>query len=307
MVMTSSKRRTRPAALAANKGRRGPIRIGSGGKSRRAKAAETVRLAEILAEVIRSYGIAAEVTDPDWVDLPDSGYQLLPLTCMVDPLPDGRIQTVTTIQAHHPEVVPDGIFEYQHSSGRDAYESLHEGFIPWANVDLVTLLEAAAPVPKICSQMILPLPARDGRPARARRALLGPVAHYQSAPLADRPLSATDDPDHIFCPCCFLTHSGDAFAPLLEGEGVFGIRFFGLRNREGYPLADCRVNGADYEPGAVPLRAYASLWPECGYEIRKQYVLIQETVPLSDELIGRLQEGPLPSEVLLSDDVAGAD
>ena len=40
-------------------------------------------------------------------------------------------------------------------------------------------------------------------------------------------------------------------------------------------MADCRVNGDDFEPGAIALRAYATTWPDAGYEFRKQYVIFQ--------------------------------
>jgi hypothetical protein len=48
-----------------------------------------------------------------------------------------------------------------------------------------------------------------------------------------------------------------------------------MRDADGVPAADCRVNGRDFEPGAVALRAYAATWPAAGYEFRKQYVVLQ--------------------------------
>jgi hypothetical protein len=62
---------------------------------------------------------------------------------------------------------------------------------------------------------------------------------------------------------------------LIEGDAFYGLRLFALRDEDGNPGADCRVNGDDWEKGAQAFHAYASTWPSAGYEFRKQYVVLQ--------------------------------
>ncbi len=268
-------RAARPGPMPGNPGAAGTIR--HGGKSRRARARGTARVAEALAEILTAHRIRAEIRDSDWVVLPESGYELMPLACGLLPLDDGRVQTITTIQAHHPDFLPDGIFDYQYGSGADVREALEAAFVPWANTDLVTLVDAASERPVVCPQMIFRMPEREGRPTLYRKATLGPVAHYRERPTGSfHPVSATDEPDHIFCPCCFATRSLDALHDLVEPAGIYGIRFVAIRNREGIPLGECRANGQPHEPGAAAVRAYAASWPESGYELRKQSILIQD-------------------------------
>src|SRR5262245_16572315 len=47
---------------------------------------------------------------------PDSGFLLLPQLVQIQLLDDG-FQTVTTMQINHPVLAPNGVFEYQHSTG----------------------------------------------------------------------------------------------------------------------------------------------------------------------------------------------
>jgi hypothetical protein len=43
-----------------------------------------------------------------------------------------------------------------------------------------------------------------------------------------------------------------------------------MRDEDGTPGADCRINGEDYESGMEALRSYVATWPEAGLEFRKQ-------------------------------------
>jgi hypothetical protein len=115
-------------------------------------------------------------------------------------------------------------------------------------------------------------PAKDGKAARTRRAILGPVAHFMEKPPE---AAAQAQEEHPFCPCCLLTNSFEAFRDLLEGDGFFCLRMFAARDQDGAAQADCRVNGEDWETGAEALRHYAGAWPAAGYEFRKQYVVLQ--------------------------------
>src|SRR5206468_4947721 len=85
------------------------------------------------------------------------------------------------------------------------------------------------------------------------------------------PISAGNDPStctadalvqgdagdaHPFCPCCLLTRSLEAFRELIEDDGFYGLRLYAMRDEQGIPQADCRVNGDDWEKGAQALRDY---------------------------------------------------
>ena len=202
---------------------------------------------------------------------------LLPQLVEFQPLEDGGVRTVTTIQSNHPGLAPEGVFEYQHSAGQSVAEAVTRGFDQWIQTDFVPLLEALRPKPETCTAMEMALPARAGRPARVRRAILGPVAQYQAKPAAGAGGGAGED--HSFCPCCLLTKSYEAFRELIEGDRFYGVRLFAARDPEAGPQADCRVNGDDLEKGKQALREYVRTWPGEGYEYRKQYVVLQDFKP----------------------------
>jgi hypothetical protein len=132
----------------------------------------------------------------------------------------------------------------------------------------VTLLDALKAEPEHCTTMVMTVPARDGKPERTRRAVLGPCTHF-----AATPPGASDE--HPFCPCCLLTNSFETFEELFEADAFYGLRLLALRNGEGQPAADCRINGDDWEKGAQALRNYVGTWPHGGFEMRKQYVVLQ--------------------------------
>ena len=132
-------------------------------------------------------------------------------------------------------------------------------------------------------------PEQDGKPARVRRAVLGPVWHMTTSPPSFRVLAFSATPsetanpgaEHSFCPCCLFTRSMGAFKNHLDQDGFFGIRLFASQNEQGVVQADCRVNGEDWPAGANALRDYALTWDVAGYEFRKQYVIIQTMAPFA--------------------------
>jgi len=241
---------------------------------------DTITLAaSVLQE--RGYAVQREKT---WLVHPASGFILLPQLVSLQPLDQGGVQTATTIQVNHAVLTPGGIFEYQHSTGDSTADSIGKGFAQWAEMDLVPLLEALQPEPNSCATLKMSLPETDGKPARVRRSVLGPVAHFMEKPPVRDPQSAVASgatlqgeacEEHGFCPCCLLTNSFDVFKELIEGDGFYGLRLFAARDSDGAPQADCRVNGVDWENGAEALRHYAQTWPAAGYEFRKQYVVLQ--------------------------------
>ena len=234
----------------------------------------------LLAAVLNEKGHSLQ-KEKTWLLEKNSGFTLFPQLVELQPLDNGGVQTVTTIQTGHPSLTPDGIFEYQHSTGSSIADALTKGFDQWAQMDFVPLMQALQPEAKSCMAMVMEFPAQDGRPARTRRALLGPVMHYmQNPPVdsqspSDNERQRSTEDEHPFCACCLLTRSFEAYKELIEGAGFYGIRLFAARDGSGAPQADCRVNGEDWEKGAEALRAYARTWPEAGYEFRKQYVVLQ--------------------------------
>jgi len=279
--MFGFRKKAAPAKCASNPG------ISTGGKVAFARAGKnwtehynTVRLATSVLED-RGHAIQREKT---WLIHRASGFILLPQLAGLQPLDSGGVRTTTTMQVNHPVLAPDGIFEYQHSTGDSVADSIRKGFEQWAEVDLVPLLDALEPEPKSCTTLKMSFAETEGKPARLRRAVLGPVAHLMEKPPARAGPNTSGSgatrqgeacEEHPFCPCCLLTNSFEAFKELIEGTGVCGLRLFAARDSDGAPQADCRVNGVDWEKGAEALRNYAKTWPPAGYEFRKQYVVLQ--------------------------------
>lgn len=235
------------------------------------ESVEEVNTVDLAATVLKARGYKTTNCGAHLLHA-ESGFVILPQLVSVHPLDDGGVQTVTTVQVNHPAFAPAGVFEYQHSTGDTLADSLCKGFDVWVRGDFMALLDALEPVAKACPSMVLDFPAREGEPARARRAVLGPVAHYMSQPPQVATESGADE--HPFCPCCLLTRSFEAFRPFLEGHEVACLRLFAMRNSDGEAEADCRINGAEYEPGKAALREYVATWPDAGVEFRKQYVVL---------------------------------
>lgn len=261
--------------LEANPGHGGTIQIAFARGEH--KWEEEADLVALLGSTLEENGYAVSAHGGTWVEHAESGYKLLPQIASFQPLDKGGIRTVTTIQIHHPTLVPDGIFEYQHSTGDYTQSSIREGFEQWVRTDFLALLDAVLPQGQACMSLVLTLPGTEGRPERTRRAVLGPIFHYQSEPPAN-----DLDEEHPFCPCCLLTRSFLAFKELFEGDGFFGVRLFAARDPEGVTGADCRVNGGDYQAGVEALKAYAASWPPAGYEFRRQYVIFRTIENRSD-------------------------
>jgi hypothetical protein len=233
---------------------------------------EAVDLVDLAAVAFqnRGYKIKNEKT---WLRHTDSGFVIQPQFVEMQPLDNGGVRTTTTIQINHATLAPEGVFEYQHAGGSDVAGSISSGLDQWLQTDFVTLLDALRAEPQSCMAMNFSFPADGDAPARARRAVLGPAAHYMQNP-PNRETENVGD-EHPFCPCCLLTNSFEAFRDLIEGNGFYCLRLFAARNPDGTPEADCRVNGEDWESGAQALREYANNWAPAGYEFRKQYIILQ--------------------------------
>ena len=244
---------------------------------------ESFNLVSLLASVLGQRGHAVR-SEESWLVHEPSGFILLPQIAGFQPLNRGGVSTTTTIQTNHSALVPDGIFEYQHSSGNDLEESFRKGFDQWAETDFSVLLEALKPKPEICTALEKEFPEKEGKLAYSRRAVLGTVLHWVQSPQAvaerktpegEKQTQGEHCEGHEFCPCCFLTHSFEAFRELFEDSGFYGLRLLAIRDENGNPQADCRVNGTDWDKGAEALRRYVATWPAAGFEMRKQYVVLQ--------------------------------
>jgi hypothetical protein len=227
---------------------------------------ENVDIVRLAAAVFKQHGHSLS-NEKIWLQHA-SGLTIVPQIVGIQPLDNGGVQTVTTMQANHPTLFPKGVFEYQHSAGDTIADAVSKGLDQWVQLDFVPLLDSLKQKPDACTVMQMEFPAAEGKPARVRRAVLGPVAHL----MLEKP---TEEEEHPFCSCCFLTNSFEAFKDLIEGDGFYALRFFAARDQNGTAQADCRVNGEDWEPGMAALREYVKKWPTRGYEFRKQYVVLQ--------------------------------
>jgi hypothetical protein len=198
----------------------------------------------------------------------DNGLILQPRYLDCESHPNG-MRTATTIQVDHPDLLPDGLFEFQHAWASDFEQSLRSGFEQWIRTDLATLSDALLPDP--VHSMTMRFDLADGR---ARRAIFGPFSHFLAHPPA--PETAEAEKIEKFCPCCLFTNALDGLKPLLERADTVGLRLFAARDTDG-AQADCRVNGIEYQEGADALRTYAESWlPKGELEFRKQYILLHD-------------------------------
>jgi hypothetical protein len=258
-----SPRPPRPAA--SNPGRGHTVRVAFANAQR--SWDEDDDLAVSLAATLNALEYKA-VVKGDWVEL-EGGFSLLPQVVAVTPLDDSGVKTLTTTQVSHPDLVPAGVFEFQHSTGANVRESFSKGFKSWAELDWPVFLDARREKAKACMYMEM----KQGQEATSvlpadRRIVLGPPLQMVQK---TNPIPG----EHAFCPCCLFTSSFRSFESILKDRAFHGIRLFVTRDAEGHIQADCRVNGVDWPAGAAELVKYAREWPDRGLEYRKQYVCIQ--------------------------------
>ncbi|MGJ7534469.1 MULTISPECIES: DUF6348 family protein [unclassified Variovorax] len=224
---------------------------------------ESLDLSALLRDALLARGQAAALARDGWVTLSD-GLWLLPQILSYSRAEDGSVRTSSTIEVAHAGLLPQGIFEYQHSGGETTEQALTRGFDLWAQVDLVVFQDALGGELAHCTSMDM-----SWKEGRQRRVLFGPVAHRATLPAAEV------EEEHPFCPCCLFTNTWDAFKPQIESDSLHAVRLYAVRDAEGEVQADCRINGEDWPAGAEALRAYVTQWPDRGFEFRKQYVVIQ--------------------------------
>lgn len=234
------------------------------------EATSTIDIVSEAAAALAQEGIATQRHGHD-LHLEGLGLIVSPRGIDIQEAQNGGIRTSTIVQVSHPELIPDGLYEYQHALGDDVVSSITSGFTQWAQLDLPVLCDIMRDEPEDCSTLEMTFPDEgEGEGEHKRRILLGPTGH-----MVRPPAPGEEEDEHPFCPCCLTTNCLEAFAPLLKEKETLGLRLFAARDAEGETSADCRVNGEEFAPGIAALRAYAESWPERGFEFRKQYVVFQ--------------------------------
>jgi hypothetical protein len=223
---------------------------------------------ELAARVMTQRGHDV-IKHDTWLEHRDSGIEVRPHLVEFFPFSPSGVRSVSTVTTSHPRLAPHGVFEYQHAAGATLSDALRDGFDQWLQLDFVVLLDALRDKAEHCSALEFKWPRPDGTEF-TRRALLGPIGH-----MIEHPERASGDVAHPFCPCCLLTNTYRAFGSFIERDGFFGIRLLALRNDDGSAQADCRINGDDWEAGRQALCDYVDTWPQAGFEVRKQYVVLQ--------------------------------
>ena len=223
---------------------------------------------ELAARVMEQRGYHV-IKHDTWLEHRDSGIAVRPRLVDFFSASQSHVQTASTVMTTHPRLAPDGVLEYQHAVGATLSEALREGFDQWLQLDFIVLLDALKEKAEHCSALEFKYPRSDG-PEFVRRALLGPIGHIRA-----HPERVPADVAHPFCPCCLLTNTYRAFGTFIQRDGFFGIRLLAIRNDDGSAQADCRINGEDWETGRRALCDYVHTWPQAGFEVRKQYVVLQ--------------------------------
>ena len=223
----------------------------------------------LMAQALRS-GQHAFKQRESWFELEESGLLVQPQFLELIPLDDGGVRTVTTIETSRDGTIPSGVFEFQHAASDNLQKSIIKGFEEWMTFDLPVFFDALRERQLHCTSMQIELPAHESRPARKRRAILGPVGHQVALP------PPAEEEEHPFCPCCLFTRTWKALEPKFIGEGAYGVRLLALRHEDGTCGADCRVNGEAWPSGVEALVNYAATWPKRGVEMRKQFVILQD-------------------------------
>lgn len=225
----------------------------------------SLNLLNLLGDILNAQGIG-NVQQGGWI-VTEYGLRLLPQLANLEV--GDYYRTTTTIEAASP--LFSGIFEYQHSnSDQSIQDSIRDGFEMWCKVDLLVLNDALRGEAQDCTVMNMDFPAEGSHHAFSRRIVLGPVANF-----AEQPTPPAEE--HPFCTCCFFTNTADTFMDELKGQGVRMVRFYAARDADGQPMADCRINGEDFDAGKDALIKYVEKWPQRGFEFRKQLILIQDT------------------------------
>lgn len=225
---------------------------------------------QLLAVVMREAGHLVQVKK-SWLEV-DEEFIIIPQVSTFQPLWPSGFRTCSTIEVRHSDRIPEGIFEYQHSTGDGLCSSFTKGFQTWMEIDFAVLKDAVGRHAEKCLALEMTFPAKNGNPPHFRRTLLGPVSWSRAEP---PPEPSSPEEHSPFCSCCLFTALSQHLKEHLGSPQFYALRFFATRDQDGNALADCRINGLDWEPGKQALIDYVGRWPGQGFEFRKQYGVIQ--------------------------------
>ncbi len=110
-----------------------------------------IAVADFLYDLLTEKGWEVHIVNDEegmkWLYVPKNGYYLLPLLNWIDQEShEGLLQVAATIQIHHKELFPNGIFEYQYGEFCDGLaKGIKSAFYSWVILDWNALVDAADP------------------------------------------------------------------------------------------------------------------------------------------------------------------
>ena len=234
---------------------------------------DEIDVVQLAAQAMEQHGHAV-IRQDDRLQHRDSGIVIRPhlVRCGAT---ESFIQSTTAVMTSHPRLAPDGIPEFQHAAGDTLSEAVLDGFDQWVPLDFPVFLDALRDTPEQCKAFEMTFERGADAPPLNRRAVLGPIGHFAVEQPTIAPQYPSPEDEHPFCPCCMTRSSFQAMKFLLSEDTFFGVRLFASRDQDGRPHADFRVNGAEWERGRRALIDYVGTWRPGGYELRKQYVILQ--------------------------------
>lgn len=237
-------------------------------------------IAYVLYEILEKKGWNVELLngqyeDEKWIYVKDNGYYLFPLLIALSHDEDNGFKISATIQIHHKEIFPEGIFEYVYpqKQATDLTDGLFDLFKTWVDLDWETLADCLNL--KNSKYMSVEIELKDV----VKHIFYGSVLSYPNVDAEKLKAKGIDPDPYIdeFCPCCLFTNSMEAFDDQIKDtEKNYAVRLFAMKNANGEIKADCRINGEEYPQAEEYLKKYASTWKDCDIiKFRKQYVIIR--------------------------------
>lgn len=221
----------------------------------------------------------SEIEGHKWIYVKNNGYYLLPQLIDLYYDENDKLNLSATIQIHHKELFPEGIFEYIYpqTNENNIIDGLFSLFKTWVDLDWETLCDCLNPTDK--SKYMSAKISFDEENKKVRQVYYGAVLSYPNIDIEDAKTKGIDVEPYIdeFCPCCLFTKSMEAFDNQIKDFNKnYAIRLFALKAPDGELDADCRVNGEEYPEAEKYLKEYAKTWKDCDIvKLRKQYVVIR--------------------------------
>ena len=240
-------------------------------------------IAYVLFRILQNKGFDVEILNDEtennkWIYVKDNGYYLLPLLINFYYDENNELKISATIQIHHKEIFPNGIFEYVYpqQKAKNAIDGLFELFETWVDLDWLTLCDCLKFEKSEYMSMRIDL---DKEKIKSKHVFYGPVLSYPNFDVEEAKSKGIDIDPYIdeFCPCCLFTNSMEAFDEQIKDTSQnYAIRLFAMKNPDGKIDADCRINGEEYPQAEKYLKNYTKTWKKCDImKFRKQYVIIR--------------------------------